>query len=463
MTLFYADPLATLHQGHVLDILAQLPAESVNCVVTSPPYWGLRKYAGNQERLWDNHNGCEHEWHDGSVSGEIYDTKTGGTGCAKRTSGNVQAVTHTHSTCLKCGAWRGAYGLEPTIALYVQHTVTILQAIRRVLRKDGVVWWNVGDSYGGSMSGGIEDNKAAQHGTMATTLRSARPSANLKPKDLCLIPSRVALAAQDDGWWVRSMIVWSKPNPMPESVTDRPTDAYENIIMLTKSKTYWYDNEAVKEDSTEPAHKCGRNSNANTASTKQGRHENRTIAGFNERYDFENPSPTRNLRNVWEITTTPFKGSHFAVFPEKIPERCILASCPEKVCAECGRPYEPVVEETYQTQHDGSTMAKGEDNSNYKRLALVRQHLREHGMENKPSPIVTGYAKACQCSTNATVSGTVLEPFAGSGTTLAVAKRLGRKSIGIELSEQYCQLAVKRIQAVTLPLVAANLDKGVEG
>lgn len=410
MTLFYADPLAKLYQGHVLDVLAQLPAESVNCVVTSPPYWGLRKYQGEQEQDWNNG--------------------------------------------VKC-----AYGLEPTIALYVQHTITILQAIRRVLRKDGVVWWNVGDSYGGSMSGGIEDNKAAQHGTMATTLRSARPSANLKPKDLCLIPSRVALAAQDDGWWCRSMIVWSKPNPMPESVTDRPTDAYENIIMLTKSKTYWYDGDAVKEANVTEPHNSGYDQNKaqewNTGPNDRGSNSMRLDP------DRIWGATGRNLRNVWEISTQPYKGSHFAVFPEKMPERCILASCPEKVCAECGRPYEPVVEETYQTQHDGSTMAKGEDNSNYKRLALVRQHLREHGMENKPSPIVTGYAKACQCSTNATVSGTVLEPFAGSGTTLAVAKRLGRKSIGIELSEQYCQLAVKRIQAVTLPLVAANLDKGV--
>jgi DNA modification methylase len=324
--------MATLYQGHVIDVLAQLPEESVNCVVTSPPYWGLRKYQGEQVQDWNNG--------------------------------------------VKC-----AYGLEPTIALYVQHTVTILQAIRRVLRKDGVCWWNVGDSYGGGFESA--DNKYKASAVAWTGNRTT----NLKPKDLCLIPSRVALAAQDSGWWVRSMIVWSKPNPMPESVTDRPTDAYENIIMLTTSKTYWYDGEAVSEPAFDWGERDRTNGKykveglANGLTGKQANHENRTYAGFNQRWDASEPSPTRNLRNVWEITTQPYKEAHFATFPEKIPERCILASCPQ--------------------------------------------------------------------------DGVVLEPFAGSGTTLAVAKRLGRKSIGIELSEQYCQLAIKRIRAVTLPMVTA--------
>jgi hypothetical protein len=304
----------------------------------------------------------------------------------------------------------------------------------------------VGDSYGGGFESA--DNKYKASAVACPGNRTT----NLKPKDLCLIPSRVALAAQDDGWWVRSLIVWSKPNPMPESVTDRPTDAYENIIMLTKSKTYWYDNEAVKEpvsdvslaraeygwDCDRPSAKAG----------PDGVHVEKMGTRF------VHPSG-RNLRNVWEITTQPYKEAHFATFPEKIPERCILASCPEKVCAECGRPYEAVVDSKRVMRHE---LPQSDPNYRPHRYTVKSSGADDYsngGGQAFKQSVVLGYAKACQCPTNATVSGTVLEPFAGSGTTLAVAKRLGRKSIGIELSEQYCQLAIKRIQAVTLPMVTA--------
>lgn len=385
---FYTDPMATLYQGHVLDVLAQLPEESVNCVVTSPPYWGLRKYAGDQDRLWDNHNGCEHEF----TTTTTISNNNGGSGSTlegrgTKTQGVPDGKYHT-SVCLKCGAWRGAYGLEPTIALYVQHTITVLQAIKRVLRKDGVVWWNVGDSYASNPTASTTDASTLGGGKTTQDKAIDRPNKitdGLKPKDLCLIPSRVALAAQDDGWWVRSLIVWSKPNPMPESVTDRPTDAYENIIMLTKSRTYWYDGDAVKENYSESYANDSRHGSAHLNHTPEKDYDASDVQTPTQLHDnmFTKPMGTgRNLRNVWEITTQPYKEAHFATFPEKIPERCILASCPQ--------------------------------------------------------------------------DGTVLEPFAGSGTTLAVAKRLGSKSIGIELSEQYCKLAVKRIQAVTLPLCVAG-------
>jgi hypothetical protein len=232
---------------------------------------------------------------------------------------------------------------------------------------------------------------------------------------------------------------------MPESVTDRPTDAYENIIMLTKSKTYWYDGEAVKAAYSESYASDSSHGSAELSHTSVKDYDASDVQTPTQLHDnmFTKPLGTgRNLRNVWEITTQPYKEAHFATFPEKIPERCILASCPEKICAECGRPYEAVVEgeAINRTRQTGI----GQDNKDGTR-----------GRAGESNRHTTGYAKACQCATNATVSGTVLEPFAGSGTTLAVAKRLGRKSIGIELSEQYCQLAVKRIQAVTLPMVTA--------
>lgn len=359
MKAYYEDQLTTLYQGHVLDVLAGLPEASVQCCVTSPPYWGLRKYAGEQVQAWP----------DGS-------------------------------TC--------AYGLETTIAMYVQHTVEVLRAIRRVLRPDGVVWWNVGDSYAhnGACGGGSPvDSRKPEYGRKGydtdhhkgrDTDREAqeamryRVTDGLKPKDLCLIPSRVALAAQEAGWWVRSMIVWSKLNPMPESVTDRPTDAYEHIIMLTKSQRYYYDAEAVKEAVAEstigrsPSDFGGRK--GREATFAKGDPNYRGGAGqWGRRFDYrESCTNGRNLRNVWTLATQSYKQAHFAVFPEAIPDRCIRAASKE--------------------------------------------------------------------------GDTVLDPFAGSGTTLAVAKFLGRRAIGIELSEEYCDLAVRRIQAVTAPLPVMQLD-----
>jgi len=155
MTEVYNDDYVQILQGHVLDVLAQLPAESVQCCVTSPPYWGLRKYSGEQEITWgDNH--CEHEWEEGGLPNECYGTPGRG---KQATHGNYN--TSWRGPCLKCGTWRGAYGLEPTPDLYVQHTIEILRAIRRVLREDGTVYWNIGDSYAGSGKGyGSDHGKA---------------------------------------------------------------------------------------------------------------------------------------------------------------------------------------------------------------------------------------------------------------------------------------------------------------
>jgi len=163
----------------------------------------------------------------------------------------VEGQRDTHSnTCSLCGAWKGAYGLEPTPEMYVEHTIEILREIRRVLRKDGVVFWNIGDSYAGSGGPGSQyDTKHPGYGKQFEKFTNPNKKGfkTIKPKDLCLIPFRVAIAAQEDGWWVRSVIIWSKPNPMPESVTDRPTESHEYILMLTKSARYYWDMEAVRE------------------------------------------------------------------------------------------------------------------------------------------------------------------------------------------------------------------------
>ena len=250
--------------------MSELPDNSVQCVVTSPPYWGLRKYSGEQDLIWGGDKECVHEWDIETLTAETWNRDGHvdfGEKQPKRSERpeRWQTVKHERGFCSLCGAWRGAYGLEPTPELYVQHTIEILREIRRVLRKDGVVFWNIGDSYA-SKAGGYSDNgsrgntSVISEKTQAAVVKGKRiargsgrwgggnnPMAGtLKEKDLCLIPFRVAMAAQTDGWWVRSVIIWNKTNPMPESVKDRPTESHEYILMLTKSARYYWDAEAVR-------------------------------------------------------------------------------------------------------------------------------------------------------------------------------------------------------------------------
>jgi DNA modification methylase len=308
-----------------------LPDCSVQCVVTSPPYWGLRKYDGEQDSVWGGDEGCEHEWVESTRKG-----CSGGVASPKVHVGdqeNFQLVPDsTHGTCLKCGAWKGAYGLEPTPEMYVEHTVLFLREIRRALRDDGVVFWNVGDSYwGGKGSNGSSKARrtAAERGftqSAGTPLCDTRASDGkheaIKPKDMCLIPFRVALAAQADGWWVRSDIIWAKPNPMPESVKDRPTSSYEHIFMFTKSSRYYWDADAVREP-------MAPESAARYNYPFAGAARDALIAmGDLHGEQFTNATlPNgRNIRDVWTIATQPSGFKHYAAFPEEIPTRCIKAA-----------------------------------------------------------------------------------------------------------------------------------------
>ena len=318
----YSDPWVDVFNGNCLDILAELPAESVQACVTSPPYWGLRRYDGQQDYIWGNHSGCEHEWLDQSYVRN--DDQTAGVK-QKTNAGSVDRdVAIQHHQCLKCQAWKGAYGLEPETEMYIEHTIEILRAIKRVLKKDGIVWWNIGDSYAGSGKAGNNPDYYGKHkefGKPSSHIErfglSGIVPRGLKPKDLCLIPFRVAIAAQQDGWYVRSVIIWSKPNPMPESVKDRPTESHEYIFLLTKSHKYYFDMEAVRE----PARDWG---DRDRAKYRMGTDDPLLKHHGLVKGDFA--SIGRNIRSVWEITTHRYSGAHFATFPEEIPKRCILAS-----------------------------------------------------------------------------------------------------------------------------------------
>lgn len=278
-------------QGDCRKVLLELETESVNCCVTSPPYFGLRDY------------GCE-----------------------------------------------GQIGLEKTPEEFVERMVNIFREVRRVLTNDGTLWLNLGDSYNGSGKAtgrdGLQDaelseKQSSNHGSLvakATRLES------LKPKDLIGIPWRVAFALQANGWYLRQDIIWHKPNPMPESVLDRCTKAHEYIFMFSKSERYHYDNEAIQEDAVEAAasgltggaYDCPGSkpqANARARETDKQRGHGRRHAGFNDRWDAmsktEQCSGKRNKRSVWTVAPASYPGAHFATFPTALIKPCILAGCPK--------------------------------------------------------------------------------------------------------------------------------------
>lgn len=313
-------------QGDCRAVLATLPAESVHCCVTSPPYFGLRDYG---------------------VSGQI--------------------------------------GLEPTPDAYVAELVAVFREVRRVMREDGTLWLNLGDSYagGGGYAPNAPINQRRNNGEDWGALHSsskpqreatAKPNPGarygLKPKDLIGVPWRVAFALQADGWWLRQDIIWNKPNPMPESVTDRCTKAHEYLFLLSKSARYYFDAEAIAEAAV-PQQRTGIEAGYATPKHAEIYEQGIRLKG-GPRSTLNGPSgDTRNRRSVWTVATQPYSEAHFATFPPALIEPCILAGCPK--------------------------------------------------------------------------GGTVLDPFGGAGTTGLVADRLGRNAVLIDLNPEYAAMARERI------------------
>ena len=324
--------------------------------------------------------------------------------------------------------------------------VSVFQEVKRVLRDDGTVWLNLGDSYGQNQGKGFDTHQDGGARKREAATRSMKTG--LKPKDLCGIPWRVAFALQDDGWFLRSDIIWSKPNPMPESVTDRPTNAHEHVFLLSKSATYFYDNDAIRE----PYHpnSAGRYGYAFKESEHKDAYSSPAIAAG------------RNSRNVWQIPTEPFPDAHFATYPQELVRRCVAAGTSEKgCCPQCGAPWGRVVERDKHPSRDMEAQ----------RWDAARRTGRSDGHVPGPPGMVDttqtiGWEPGCDCvgvigrdapaamgpiEKKPLAPCTVLDCFAGSGTTLAVACRMGRDAIGIELNPTYAAMAEKRIGQALRP------------
>ena len=427
-------------QGDAIKQLQKLYDKSINTCITSPPYWGLRDYGENNQ-----------------------------------------------------------LGLEETPEEFVDNLVKVFREVKRVLRDDGTVWLNLGDSY-------------------------------LPNKHLSGIPWRVALALQQDGWYLRQDIIWHKPNPMPESVKDRCTKAHEYIFLLSKSPKYYFDNEAIKEDCITKSKQTNKKNThgkyetkENEAKNRQGIHSNRgdklievrtklpmqkdlvdflrskttakilanstdipltkiehwfrydetgfaypTIEDWNKVKEFIDDwsnefnlidkaltyyelktdevmyTNKKNKRSVWTVSTKSFKGAHFATFPMDLIEPCVLAGCPEQICVECSEPYKRM------TSRNSNPLEVDDSTLNRYGNGKAGVHRKVGGQYQKwlnENPLITvGWEKQCDCETNETKAGTVLDPFAGSGTTGIVAVNNKRNACLIDLSSEYIEIAKKRIK-----------------
>lgn len=365
--------------GNCLEKMLDMPAGIFRTCITSPPYWGLRDY-GLEPVVWDGDPECSHEWlnterklHRGSTASD----KALSVGGAFHGDKSVN-----DSYCVHCGAWLGCLGLEPQPEMYICHLVQIFSEVKRVLKDDGTLWLVIGDSYNagrnGGHPGGTKQWKVEQ-GKYNT--RSGVNALGLKPKDMVLIPFRLALALQADGWWIRSDIIWHKKNVMPSSVKDRPTTDFEHVFLLAKSRRYYYDQDAIREPhKTKENRASGMARQATQYRAKANRKytdEAASMAGSSQSMNGHSGNSLghpkgRNKRTVWAVNTRPYKEAHYATFPPALITPMILAGSAE--------------------------------------------------------------------------GDIVFDPFAGSGTTLAEAKRLGRHYCGIEANPHNLPLIEKRIR-----------------
>ena len=390
--LSYSDAWLSIYAGDCREVLATLPAESVDTVVTSPPYWGLRDYG---TASWiGGATDCSHLPPSMRKRGEGKRSTLHGGYQVIYEQELAQAATRSGGTCQLCGALRvdRQIGLEATPDEYVETLVAVCRELWRILRPEGTLWLNLGDTYANGNAFGytgrndngrpiVDQERGWKQYDIART--PVDRSSGLKPKDLVGIPWRVAFALQADGWYLRQDIIWSKPNVMPESVTDRPTRSHEYVFLLAKQERYYFDAEAVREPAaasslTRYAYSFeGSGYHAGNSDPHGGGFRGR---GLSKIRNGEAPDG-RNIRSVWTIQTKSYSGSHFAVFPPKLVEPCVKAGAPE--------------------------------------------------------------------------GGVVLDPFAGSGTVGLVAQKLSRRAVLVDLNPDYLRQQLIRNANLPLGLTEA--------
>jgi DNA modification methylase len=431
----------TIYRGDCRERLQSISDKTFHTVVTSPPYWGLRDY-GTATWIGGDPN-CPHyrtnHTSDKCITGHKKSQKSGGI-----------ASSIYKTVCPECGAVRQdrQLGLEETPQEYVANMVQVFREVRRVLRDDGTLWLNLGDTYYNYRADGKYPkqtvSKTKQDLPEFSTARGNKLE-GLKSKDLIGIPWRVAFALQEDGWYLRQDIIWHKPNPMPESVKDRCTKSHEYIFLFSKSKNYYFDNESIKVESSPLTEERNKNKfkGAFKGQFKGTPNEERWQEGRPiDKPNFSEDGKS-NKRSVWTVTTKPYKEAHFATYPPDLIEPCILAGCPDKVCKSCGTPYEKI--------YDSKKIKRNEldpKDSRYRPNNYEGAYKDINGKGDAGYNITdfVGYKQQCNCTTKETEGGHVLDPFGGAGTTALVSDRLKRHSSLIELNDKYAKITEKRLQ-----------------
>jgi len=503
-------------QSDCIDFLKQLPSEIVQCCVTSPPYYGLRSYSGDQDRIWGGSGDCDHTW-GSTIPGRKGNPNTGlaftGTGSPETRIGRLEergaGTTDSGQFCSECGAWKGGLGLEPNMSMYVDHLVEVFREVRRVLRNDGILWLNVGDSYYADShireigqerfqqkgDDGYDGTLAPKRDGSGRKRRNLSSEPDLKKKDLMGVPWRVAFALQQDGWWLRSAIPWVKTAVMPESVRDRPSVSHEYVFLLSKADKYFYDPDAVRiplSSSTIARDRTPRGRSqagggseksmsgydysdpnlGNMESNSTGRNR-RTGDWHRESMEIMAADLRSQLAHVERILAgdgmlhdpagipisahsnpRPFKEAHFAVFPEALIEPMIKAGSPSQACSKCGSPWIRRIERIGGPQGDHAKFENGEDGANEavrhgprrdKRSAAGTTLSQRYKEHGYPEYRTTGFDPRCECGSDQRPA-IILDPFFGSGTVGVVAARLGRDWIGCDISMEYCEIAKGRLE-----------------
>ncbi len=454
----------TIVLGHALNILPQLPSESVNCVTTSPPYWGLRDY-GVKPVIWDGDKDCEHEWgnkipcNKESHQGEGKSTlRNGNVSPNENWNSGIKGKKADSNFCLKCSAWHGSLGLEPTFDLYVKHLCDIFDDVKRVLRADGTCWVNLGDSYigggGGNYGNGVSvSGSKTKHLTNIANRPAFMEANKVQAKSLCLIPQRFVIEMVNRGWILRNTIIWHKPNCMPSSAKDRFTVDFEYVYFFVKNKKYWFEQQ-FENHITQENRPNGiiRNRIFNYDSKlnklrgfKTKQIEDETQGPQYHGKDINYGKQGRNKRAVWTIPTSPYPEAHFAVYPEGLIEIPIKAGCPEFVCKKCGKAREKIYE------------GKANDAFNI-RVRDVKENRIKHTDRIATDKEIKNYKEKCyggegikfigytDCGCNVGFEGgIVLDPFMGAGTTALVTLKQRKRFIGIEIKQEYIDMANKRI------------------
>lgn len=322
-------PVNQIIHGDSIEVLSGFPEESIDMVMFSPPYWGLRKY-GEYKNIWGGDKKCEHNWD--SYEQWLVNSSSGVKGSKQNTNrgtiGTDGKRTITQTFCIKCGAWNGQLGNEPHPNMYINNMVLICKKLKRVLKKNGTMYIVVGDSFFGTGDGVPQTiAKGNLRDLPKKSIKRSKFISNwLRSKQLMLIPSRLFIALQNDGWLLRNKIIWAKTNPMPESVKDRYTTSYEEIGFFTKSRKYYFDMEAV----LKPLKKSSIiRAKGKSEGIKHGYRVNLKYKRLYHKKILAGEVKGRHPRDVWHVTAKSYHGAHFAVYPEELCVDPILASCPK--------------------------------------------------------------------------------------------------------------------------------------